>query len=203
MELYLNATSPYARLVRIVLLEKGLMNAVTLKWCDPWADDADLLKANPAGRIPALVTEEGTTLSESMLIAMYLDSLDNGKPTPPILPTNSLSDVLHLAGLGQNLMDAAFTTVIARKHYGQEIDQSELGQRRARAMQRLLEQLNSELSGNPTAASIHLGDIAIAVALEYLAFRLPEIRWKEAHPQLAAWHAAVTARTSFQQTAFT
>ena len=203
MELYLNATSPYARLVRIVLLEKGLMNAVTLKWCDPWADDADLLKANPAGRIPALMTEEGTTLSESMLIAMYLDSLDNGKPTPPILPTNSLSDVLHLAGLGQNLMDAAFTTVIARKHYGPEIDQSELGQRRARAMQRLLKQLNSELSGNPTAASIHLGDIAIAVALEYLAFRLPEIRWKEAHPQLAAWHAAVTARTSFQQTTFT
>ena len=203
MELYLNATSPYARLVRIVLLEKGLMNAVTLKWCDPWADDADLLKANPAGRIPALMTEEGTTLSESMLIAMYLDSLDNGKPTPPMLPTNSLSDVLHLAGLGQNLMDAAFTSVIARKHYGQEIDQSELGQRRARAMQRLLEQLNSELSGNPTAASIHLGDIAIAVALEYLAFRLPEIRWKEAHPQLAAWHASVTARASFQKTAFT
>ena len=31
--------------------------------------------------------------------------------------------------------------------------------------QRLLKQLNSELSGNPTAASIHLGDIAIAVAL--------------------------------------
>mgnify|MGYP003350589757 CR=1 FL=1 len=29
MELYLNATSPYARLVRIVLLEKGLMDAVT------------------------------------------------------------------------------------------------------------------------------------------------------------------------------
>jgi len=203
MELYLNATSPYARLVRIVLLEKGLMDAVTLKWCDPWADDADLLKANPAGRIPALVTEEGTTLSESMLIAMYLDSLDNVKPTPPMLPTNSLSDVLHLAGLGQNLMDAAFTTVIARKHYGPEIDQSELGQRRARAMQRLLSQLNSELGAKPTATSIHLGDIAIAVALEYLAFRLPEIRWKEAHPQLAAWHAAVTARTSFQQTTFT
>ena len=179
------------------------MDAVTLKWCDPWADDADLLKANPAGRIPALVTEDGTTLSESMLIAMYLDSLDSGTPTPPILPTHLLSDVLHLAGLGQNLMDAAFTTVIARKHYGPEIDQSELGQRRARAMQRLLKQLNSELSGNPTAASIHLGDIAIAVALEYLAFRLPEIRWKEAHPQLAAWHASVTARTSFQQTAFT
>lgn len=52
MELYLNATSPYARLVRIVLLEKGLAGAVTLKWCDPWADDADLLKANPRGAFP-------------------------------------------------------------------------------------------------------------------------------------------------------
>ena len=31
MELYLNATSPYARLVRIVLLEKGLADTVTLK----------------------------------------------------------------------------------------------------------------------------------------------------------------------------
>ena len=119
MELYLNATSPYARLVRIVLLEKGLADTVTLKWCDPWADDAELLKANPAGRIPALVTEEGTTLSESMLIAVYLDSVS---PNPPMLPAASRGDVLHLAGLGQNLMDAAFTTVIARKHYGNEIE---------------------------------------------------------------------------------
>lgn len=198
MELYLNATSPYARLVRIVLLEKGLMDAVTLKWCDPWADDAELLKANPAGRIPALVTEEGTTLSESMLIAVYLDS---ASPNPPMLPAASLGNVLHLAGLGQNLMDAAFTTVIARKHYGNEIDNSELGQRRSRAIQRLLNQLNSEL-GDKQQASINLGEIAIAVALDYLAFRLPEVNWKEEYPRLQAWHTGVTARDSFQETAF-
>lgn len=198
MELYLNATSPYARLVRIVLLEKGLMDAVTLKWCDPWADDAELLKANPAGRIPALVTEEGSTLSESMLIAVYLDSVS---PNPPMLPAASLENVLHLAGLGQNLMDAAFTTVIARKHYGNEIDESELGQRRSRAMQRLLNQLNSEL-GDKQQPSINLGEIAISVALDYLAFRLPEVNWKEEYPRLQAWHAGVTARDSFQETAF-
>ena len=199
MELYLNATSPYARLVRIVLLEKGLADAVTLKWCDPWADDADLLKANPAGRIPALVTEEGTTLSESMLIAVYLDSVS---PNPAMLPAASLGDVLHLAGLGQNLMDAAFTTVIARKHYGNEIDDSELVQRRSRAIQRLLKQLNSEFGEEPQASTINLGDIAIAVALDYLAFRLPEMNWQEEYPQLLAWHSGVTARASFEQTAF-
>ena len=199
MELYLNATSPYARLVRIVLLEKGLADTVTLKRCDPWADDAELLKANPAGRIPALVTEEGTTLSESMLIAVYLDSVS---PNPPMLPAASRGDVLHLAGLGQNLMDAAFTTVIARKHYGNEIDESELGQRRSRAIQRLLKQLNNELGEKQQASNVNLGEIAIAVALDYLAFRLPEVNWKEEYPRLLAWHAGVTARGSFQETAF-
>ena len=199
MELYLNATSPYARLVRIVLMEKGLTDAVTLKWCDPWADDADLLKANPAGRIPALVTEEGTTLSESMLIAVYLDSVSLN---PPMLPAANLVDVLHLTGLGQNLMDAAFTTVIARKHYGNEIDDSELGQRRSRAIQRLLNQLNSEFGEKQLASTINLGDIAIAVALDYLVFRLPDVKWQEKYPQLKEWHAGVTARESFHQTAF-
>ncbi|CAO1666332.1 Glutathione S-transferase [Halomonas sp. NYA30] len=199
MELYLNATSPYARLVRIVLLEKGLADAVTLKWCDPWADDVDLLKANPAGRIPALVTEEGTQLCESMLIAVYLDSVS---PNPPMLPAASLGNVLHLAGLGQNLMDAAFTTVIARKHFGNGVDDSELGQRRSRAIQRLLNQLNSELGETPQPSTINLGEIAIAVALDYLAFRLPEVNWEEEYPQLQAWHAGVIARESFQQTAF-
>ena len=199
MELYLNATSPYARLVRIVLLEKGLADTVTLKWCDPWADDAELLKANPAGRIPALVTEEGTTLSESMLIAVYLESVS---PNPAMLPAASRGDVLHLAGLGQNLMDAAFTTVIARKHYGNEIDESELGQRRSRAIQRLLKQLNNELGEKQQASNVNLGEIAIAVALDYLAFRLPEVNWKEEYPRLLAWHAGVTARGSFQETAF-
>ncbi|MCC5902358.1 MAG: glutathione S-transferase N-terminal domain-containing protein [Halomonas sp.] len=199
MQLFLNATSPYARLARIILLEKGLVDDVTLRWCDPWADDKALLEVNPAGRIPALVADDGTTLSESLLIAVYLDSVS---PRLPMMPTSQLAEVLHLAGLGQNLMDVAFNTVIARKHYGAEIDQSELGQRRQRAMQRIVEQLNSELHEQQLTPSVNLGDISIAVALDYLAFRLPEVRWKEAYPQLKAWHAAVITRGSFQQTAF-
>jgi|TARA_R110000851_G_scaffold10173_3_gene37009 glutathione S-transferase len=134
-----------------------------------------------------------------MLIAVYLDSVN---PNKPMLPAASLGDVLHLAGLGQNLMDAAFTTVIARKHVGNEIDDSELGQRRSRAIQRLLNQLNGELGAKQQASTINLGDIATAVAMDYLAFRLPEMIWKEEYPQLLAWHSGLTARASFQETAF-
>lgn len=199
MELFLNATSPYARLARIILLEKGLANDVTLRWCDPWADDKALLAVNPAGRIPALVTQDGKTLSESLLIAFYLDDVS---PSMPIVPTSQLADVLHLAGLGQNLMDASFTTVIARKHYGAEIDQSELGLRRQRAIQRLTKQLGDELHENQLTETLNLGEISTAVALDYLAFRLPDVNWEEEYPQLQAWHAAVITRDSFQKTAF-
>lgn len=199
MELFLNATSPYARMARIILLEKGLADDVTLRWCDPWADDPALLAVNPAGRIPVLTTHDGIALSESLLIAMYLDAQ---YPTTPIIPDAQRADVLHLAGLGQNLMDAAFTMVIARKHYGAEIDQSELGLRRQRAIQRLTKQLGEELHENQLTESLTLGEISTAVALDYLAFRLPEVNWKEEHPALREWHAAVITRDSFQQTAF-
>jgi glutathione S-transferase len=199
MELFLNATSPYARLVRIVVLEKGLIDAVTLRWCDPWTDDDALLAANPAGRIPALVIDDGTTLSESLLIAFYLDGLGSREP---LIPQAYLARVLHLAGLGQALMDAAFTTVISRKHQGREADDSALGQRRWRAIQRTLARLEHELDAAQAVSAITLGGIAVAVALDYLTFRLPEINWAAQHPRLKQWHDRVSARNSFVQTAF-
>jgi len=199
MELYLNATSPYARLARILLLEKGLAERVSLCWCDPWTDDAALLEVNPAGRIPALLTDEGTALSESLLIAFYLDGT---YPNKPMLPAAHLAEVLHLTGLGQNLMDAAFTTVIARKHYSKDVDDSLLGQRRLRALQRILVQLGQELGAPVKKADVHLGEIAIAVALDYLAFRLPEINWKNEFPGLESWYSSILKRDSFLETAF-
>ncbi|WP_280550169.1 MULTISPECIES: glutathione S-transferase N-terminal domain-containing protein [unclassified Halomonas] len=199
MELFLNATSPYARMVRIVVLEMDLAEAVTLRWCDPWGDESALLEANPAGRIPALVTEEGTTLSESLLIATYLNALGQSET---VIPSGRLNEVLHLAGLGQSLMDAAFTTVISRKHHGKGVDDSVLGRRRWRAMQRILERLESELNESQVSPAVTLGDISIAVALDYLAFRLPELDWASSHPQLQAWHRLITGEESFQQTVF-
>lgn len=197
MELFLNATSPYARVVRIVVLEKGLQDAVTLRCCDPWADDAPLLAVNPVGRVPALVTDEGVTLSESLLIAQFLDSVGNGDP---LLPPSRLSATLHLAGLGQGVMDAAFTTVIARKHQGNEADDTVLGRRWRRAIERTLDQLEREVSDIPSSPL--LGDIIVTVALDYLSFRLPDLDWSRSCSQLREWCDHVARRESFQRTAF-
>ena len=123
MKLFLNKTSPYARAVRILMLEKGLEDRVELCWCDPWNDDAQLLEANPVGRVPVLITDSGTSISESLLIAFYIDSLNSQ------LSSDNKEDNLHLAGVGQGLMEAAFALVISRKYIDEGDNESVLLQK--------------------------------------------------------------------------
>jgi glutathione S-transferase len=197
MELFLNGTSPYARVVRIVALEKNLGHALDLSWVDPWNDDAALVDVNPHARVPVLLTDEGVALTESLLICLYLDGLDG---TRSLLPQAQRAEVLALAGIGQGLIDAAFNTVIARKHQGIEAERSLLGERRWRSIERSLKLLDEEL-GVPLTEPL-LGDIIVAVALSYLDFRLPDYAWQQAHPRLAAWDVAMQARPHFVATRF-
>lgn len=199
MQLFLNGTSPYARVVRIVALEKGLGDTVALRWVDPWADDAALLAVTPVGRVPVLVTETGTPLTESLLIARHLDTVGTG---PTLFPDGGSEAVPSLAGLGYGLMEAAFNTVIARKHGGPEADETFLGRRRLRAIHRTLDALERRLPADGIGDAVTAGAIVAAVALDYVAFRLPEIDWPTARPGLTAWHGTVIGRDSFRQTRF-
>ncbi|KAA5603982.1 glutathione S-transferase [Roseospira marina] len=203
MQLFLNATSPYARVARIAALEKGFGDTLALTWVDPWADDPALLAVNPIGRVPVLVTEAGTPLTESLLIARHLDTLGAG---PTLFPTAGSAAVLSLAGVGYGLMEAAFHTVIARKQGGPEADGTTLGRRRARAIDRSLHALDLDrLAPTPSqggGGTLTIGLLVTAVALDYVAFRLPEIAWPATHPALAAWHESVIGRDSFRRTRF-
>ena len=65
MKLFLNAASPYARLVRVILVETGLQAQTELHYVDPWESPPDLLARNPAAKVPALDLDDGTQLIES------------------------------------------------------------------------------------------------------------------------------------------
>ncbi|ODC02923.1 hypothetical protein BFW38_04515 [Terasakiispira papahanaumokuakeensis] len=199
MELYLNKTSPYARVARICAIEKQLDPQVNLIWVDPWADDKALLTANPNSKIPVLVTDEGEAISESLLIASYLDSLS---PANSLLHTPHYADVLALSGLSQGLTDAAFTTVINRKHLGKESDLTVLGERRQKAITRGLQRLEDKVDTDVMRGEINLGQIITIVALSYIDFRLPERQWQHQHPHLANWATGLSERPSTTTTAF-
>lgn len=200
MELLLNRTSPYARIARIVALEKGCANKLVLVWSDPWNEDTKLLQHNPVRRVPVLVTDDGLSITESLLIALYLDQVGTGYT---LLPPERYAEILQLTGWAQGLIDAAFTTMIMRKHHGKEIDDSVLGQRRLQAIERTLPALNTAYAASlPSSDSVTLADIVIAVTLDYIAFRLPEVAWQTKYPALSALHTRMLQRESFSSTVF-
>ena len=79
MKLYITPGSPYARMARIVVLEKGLEGQVEVIRAKTRVADSPYYGVNPSGRVPYLVREDGVGMEESALICAYLDHLD-GRP---------------------------------------------------------------------------------------------------------------------------
>ncbi|GGX92402.1 hypothetical protein GCM10007160_20030 [Litchfieldella qijiaojingensis] len=204
LELFLNATSPYARVARICAKEKGFGERLKLRWVDPWTDDEALLEANPHAKVPTLRTSEGITISETLLIAHYLDSTGSG---PPLLPADNLAEVMHGVGLGMGLIDSAFQLSIARRYADlDDPDRSVLGRRRLASIERGLATLEAETAPRHRYADdVHLtlDDIVIGVALDYLRLRFQELEWESRCPALTAWEDARLSRRSFKESAFT
>ena len=79
MQLYVTLTSPYARLARMMVLEKGLADRVEIIPVQTRTPGSPYYGINPSGRVPYLVDDATMSMEDSQLICAYLDSLD-GKP---------------------------------------------------------------------------------------------------------------------------
>lgn len=196
MKLYLNETSPYARLVRVLLLETGLDSETELVFVDPWASPEELLRVNPAAKIPALVLPDGSCLIESGCIA---DFLIVGAGRADLCPINGSPDGAgrsEVLGLGRAAMDCAFGSVIQQRFAP---DSPLIGRWRA-ALPRLAERLEGILTSAAPHSLLDLADLTVAVAFEYVDFRLPEVEWRPAAPHLAERVAWLGDRFSLQAT---
>ena len=198
MQLYLNQTSPFARFVRVVALEKGLQDQLQLIAADPWNNDTALQARHPQLRVPVLVTEDGQAIAESMLIAQYLELCGHG---PALVPVERAAAVLAHTSVAYGLMEAAFQVVIARKYEGEAADGSVLGQRRLAAIDRALQQLEQALPDTLTMP-MTLDTLATAVAVDYVRFRLPVLLETPSRPRLQAWLAQALQQPHLAATGF-
>jgi glutathione S-transferase len=195
MKLFYSTTSPYARLVRIALLEKGL-SGFEGRLTDPWQDAPDLLEANPCARVPALVSNDGQALTESLLILMWLESR---------YPANSLlggdpSAILSKAGIAMGGVDAAAAIIIGRKMTDASFDESPVGLRRRRSVVNALLRLEAEPPAIDDDAPPSLAVIASIVLVDYVRFRFASAAWLPKIPHLDALSSRLRSRRSFEQT---
>jgi glutathione S-transferase len=79
MKLYVTYGSPYARLARIIVIEKALEDRVEIIVAKTRTPGSPYYQVNPSGRVPYLVDDTGVGMEDSQLICAYLDGLD-GKP---------------------------------------------------------------------------------------------------------------------------
>jgi len=84
----LNSFGPNPRMVRMFLAEKGLkMDMIEHDLLAGENRESAYLSKNPAGQMPALELDDGTILSETVVICDYLEELH---PTPALVGTNAL-----------------------------------------------------------------------------------------------------------------
>jgi glutathione S-transferase len=195
MKLIYSQASPYARKVRACAIALGIDRQIELVEADV-ADPPDwLLAANPLGRVPTLIAEDGFAIFDSAVICEYL----NGSAEfLPIIPPSGAARwlCLRLEALGDGLMDAA---VSLRQVQGSGMLPAEhpLARRHLGAIERTL----GHLEKTRPAQHVDVGTISIACGLGYLDLRFPAMEWRATHPQVASWHAQFSRHPCLSETA--
>ena len=106
MKLYITTGSPYARLARIVRIEKGLEGRVEIVLAQTRIANSPYYSINPSGRVPYLVRDDGVGMEESEVICRYLDHLD-GRGRELVRPEEEQSPTIirHEAERARRLTD--------------------------------------------------------------------------------------------------
>ena len=196
MNLIASTTGPFARKVRICFLEKKI--PFTLCPDDGWDSNSRLFEINPLGKIPCLVLPNGKSIFDSAVIVEYIDGLSLESQ---LIPVNNLSRayVKTFEALADGLLDAAI--LARRERISRPIEEQSQAwiERQTNKVELALQHLSSEIGSSQYyyANEFSLADIAVACALDWLDFRLPEVDWKVRFPNLDAYLNSLVVRESF------
>jgi glutathione S-transferase len=193
MKLYVTPGSPYARMARIVVIEKGLDGRVEVIMAKTRTTDSPYYKINPSGRVPYLVRDDGVGIEESAVICAYLDQLD-GKPT---LDARGW-EARRLEGLARSYLDGL--SVWMRELYRSPDERSPglIEHEMARAA-RLAGAWELEIGHDLLRAPLNMIQLTLACALG-LERRMPDLDWRSGHPRLRDWYEAIARWPSFKAT---
>lgn len=198
MKLYITPGSPYARMVRIVILEKRLQDRIEIIPAQTRVADSPYYRINPSGRVPYLIRDDGVAMEESTLICDWLDHLD-GKPVFQLPVDEHIWERRRLEALAKSIVDgiAVWSREIARHPAERSPTLLRHEAQRSRRMAALWE---TQIEHPWMNGALNMAQITLACGLG-LEARNPDLHWRPDHPKVCAWFDAITARPSFAETA--
>lgn len=198
MKLFYTQGSPYARIARIALLETGLdgqAEKVEVSLRDP---GSKLLPYNPVGRVPTLELDDGTVLSESVLILAFLDTQHSSRK---LLPMDGSDDWKTLAAFGQAMgfLEGIVTWSRESRRPAGEGSPGVVAFETIRA-NRVADRLDAAIATGAYGGDIDAARIALGTALGHCARRHKGWNWRQGRPALADWCDEIEQRSSFTAT---
>ncbi|MFM9845991.1 MAG: glutathione S-transferase family protein [Hyphomicrobiaceae bacterium] len=189
--------SPYARKVRIALMEKDIPFELLTEV--PWDSTTSTPKYNPLEKLPVLICADGSSVYESRFVLEYLELKH---PTPALLPkdVDGILAAKRLEVLCDGICDALVLMFFERMR--PEASQSvEWTARQRRKVDGGLKEVARLIGARHFAVGdgFSLGDIAAATVVAYMSVRGPQINWREQYPNLAAHGDRMEQRPSFKK----
>jgi glutathione S-transferase len=200
MKLYDGGRSPNPRRTRIFLAEKGIK--LPLEQVDLGAlqqKSAAYAAINPIQRVPALVLDDGTVITESIAICRYFEAL---QPDPPLFGLGAL-EIARIEMWNRRLeLHLLFPVSHVFRNSHPAMKEMEVPQVPAWAeanKPRILEFigfLDRELKDRPFVAgdAFTVADITGLIAIDFM--KPAKLAVPDELTNLKRWHAAVAARPS-------
>ena len=199
VRLYHLALSPFCRKVRLVLAEKRI--EVELVEERYWEPGSEVLKRNPAGKIPVL-RMDGRLMAESQAICEYLDET---VPAPPLMPGSPLEryEVRRLCAWFDDKFNRECTRpVMAERVWKKVMRQGHPDSRTVKAglaaIRRHMDYMRSLLEHRRWLAgdTMTLADFTAAAHLSCLDY-ISDVDWTHS-AEVQEWYAKIKSRPAFR-----
>jgi glutathione S-transferase len=200
MKLYDGGRAPNPRRTRVFLAEKGIKLPLEPVDLSAMQQKSTAYSAiNPLQRVPALVLDDGTVITESIAICRYFEAL---QPDPPLFGRGPLE--IANVEMWNRRLELHFLLPVAHvfRHLHPAMKEMEVPQvpawaeaNRPRIME-FITLLDAELKHRPFIASdaFTVADITGLVALDFM--KPAKLKVPDELGNLKRWHAAVSARPS-------
>ena len=197
MTLLYQTHSPYARKTLVFAHEVGIAGLIDVvhQETSPTLKNPDVFARNPLGKVPVLLRPDADAIFDSDVICAYFDTLHaERRMIPP--EGEARWRALRLQATAQGLCDAAIALRWETVRRPRELRYVPLQDGYTEKLLATYDWLERELDVHEP---IHVGHIALATALSWIAFRdLPDFR--AGRPRLAEWLDAFETRESMRKT---
>lgn len=196
MRLFHAPGSPYARIARMAVIELGLEDRVAVEEVTLRDPASVLLPFNPVGRVPALLLDDGSTITETTPVLMVLDSLV--APDRRLLPGPDAPRALAAYGRVLGMLDGIAVWNRELRRPSHERSPGVIALEALRAV-RVADALERDVASGGFRA-LDAGYLALVAVLGYCERRHTTFNWRQGRPSLAALFDAAQARPSVART---